>query len=80
MNRKHLIIMLLCCLIPLVALGAIYVFHIPVSIVGYAALLLICPLLHLLMMKFMMDGHSHSEEKGAPDYTGTSLPSTDHQH
>jgi hypothetical protein len=58
MNR-HLLIMLLCCLIPIAVLGAIFLFGIPVSNVLFVGVLLLCPLLHLLMMK--AGGHAHDE-------------------
>jgi hypothetical protein len=58
MNR-HLLIMLLCCLIPIAVLGAIFLFGIPVSNVLFVGVLLLCPLLHLLMMK--AGGHAHGE-------------------
>jgi hypothetical protein len=84
MKTRHMLIMLLCCLIPLAALAAIFLFHIPVSTVGYAALFLICPLSHLFMMKFMMGGHSHSEDKATSDYgderSPQSLPLSEHHH
>lgn len=60
MTKKHIFIMLACCLIPITIFGAILVFKIPVSTVLLLALVLICPLSHLLMMKFM--GHDHHAE------------------
>lgn len=58
MSKKHMLIMLACCLLPIAALVAISVFKVPVSTVVYGAILLICPLSHLLIMKFM-GGHDH---------------------
>jgi uncharacterized membrane protein len=59
MSKKHLLIMLACCLIPVGALIAISIFKIPVSAVVYGVLLLVCPLSHILMMKFM--GHENHQ-------------------
>lgn len=61
MSKKHLFIMLACCLVPVAALVAITLFKIPVSTVVYGALLLACPLSHLLMMRFM--GHDHQKQE-----------------
>lgn len=61
MTRKHILIMLACCLIPLTAFGAIALFNVPLSKVLWFGLILLCPLSHILMMKFMMnDKHDHS--------------------
>lgn len=59
MKKSHLWIMILCCLIPIVALAAVFLFNIPLSRVLLYGLILLCPLSHLLMMKYM--GHDHSE-------------------
>jgi hypothetical protein len=58
MSKKHILIMIVCCLLPIVGLGAIYLFKIPVNTVIWGALILLCPLSHLFMMKFMMQEHS----------------------
>ncbi len=58
MNKKHLLIMLACCLIPLVGLAAIWIFGVPANGVIYFGLIVLCPALHLLMMRGMI-GHNH---------------------
>ena len=60
MNRKHALLMVLCCLIPLVGFAAISIFRIPANTVIYVALALACPAMHLFMMKGMM-GHNHDD-------------------
>jgi hypothetical protein len=59
MTKKHLLIMLACCLIPIGALAAIFLFKFPVNSVVYFGILLLCPALHLLLMGKM--GHDHGE-------------------
>lgn len=63
MSKRHIWIMLLCCLLPIVGLAAIFLFNIPVNTVVYFALLLLCPIAHFFMMGQMGqnqggDGHS----------------------
>ena len=60
MSKKHMLIMLACCLVPVIALGAIFLFKVPVNQVLYFGLILLCPLSHLLMMRFM--GHGEGQE------------------
>ncbi len=67
MNKKHALLMLACCLIPLIGLAAIWLFKLPVSNVVYFGMILLCPLLHILMMKDMFKpgqhdatGHQHT--------------------
>jgi len=64
MNKKHSL-MIACCLIPIVGFALVSVFNIPLKSVFLFGMILFCPLLHILMMKFMVhsDGHQHGEAK-----------------
>jgi len=57
--------MVLCCLIPLAAIGAILLLDIPLNTVLFVGLLVLCPLLHLGMMGGMMR-HSHKRRPAEP--------------
>ncbi len=63
MSKKHVLIMIACCLIPLAAVIAIFLFKIPVSKVFLFGLFLLCPLSHFFMMGTMghgdHEGHEH---------------------
>ena len=62
MTRKHLILMALGCLLPIAALIAIFLFQIQVSTVLLFGLFLLCPALHLFMMRDHM-GHNSSRQQ-----------------
>ncbi len=47
---KHTLIMVLCCLIPLVALGILWAIGVSESYLIFGVILL-CPLLHIFMMR-----------------------------
>ena len=61
-KKNHALAMILCCGIPIVGIMALSFLGILGSW-GYYALILVCPVGHLLMMRGM---HSNSEENMAP--------------
>ncbi len=62
MSKKHLLLMLACCLIPIGLIVAIGTLAIPTSALTTTVIALMCP----LMMLFMMFGmrHDHGEQHG----------------
>ncbi len=60
MNKKHVLIMILGCLLPIIGLAAVFLFKMPVSSVVLFALILLCPISHVWMMSQME--HDHGNE------------------
>jgi uncharacterized membrane protein len=58
MTKRHALLMLLCCLVPIAAISAIFVFHVAVSSTLVYGIALLCPLMMLFMM-WGMGEHNH---------------------
>lgn len=78
MKKSHIWLMLMCCLIPVVGLTAVYFFKVPVSSVLLYGMLLLCPISHVLMMSFM--GHDHSTESGRHLHEAAAAREDVHHH
>jgi hypothetical protein len=71
MISKHLLIMLLCCLIPVAVLAGLFFFQVQMTPTLWYSVMFLCPFLHLLMMYFMHksskdEHHSHSHSPSLP--------------
>lgn len=64
MSKKHTILMLACCLIGMGSVAAVLLFGIPINKVLFGLMILVCPLSHLLMMRFM--GHADHDHPNTP--------------
>lgn len=64
MKKRHIWIMLLCCLLPILGIAAIFIFDIPTTTVIYFGLLLLCPLAHFVMMSQMGHNDDGGQQNG----------------
>lgn len=82
-GNRHLLLMVLCCLVPAAALGTIFILRIPASQALTYGLILLCPLSHVLMMGLMGRGQ-HNQRAIVADRLGTetsvSQPTGDLKH
>ena len=83
MSKKHLLLMLACCLIPIGLIVAIGALAIPTSALTTTVIVLMCPLMMLFMMFGMRgdrgDQHEHhTAEPVEKKHIGTSLDHHSH--
>ncbi len=62
-KHRHTLMMVLGCVIPLVLLGILWVAGVSQNILSFGIILL-CPIMHLLMMKNMKHGNDIESKKG----------------
>jgi uncharacterized membrane protein len=62
MSKKHMLLMLVCCLVPIAGIAIIGALAIPVTSIVQVALALMCPLMMLFMMRSMGHGHEQHQE------------------
>ncbi len=70
MSRKHMFLMVLCCLVPIAGLGAIFLFQIPINTLLFIGLLLVCLISHVLMMLFLDRDHDSAIKGSDPSAHG----------
>jgi Ca2+/Na+ antiporter len=58
--KKHNFFMLLCCLIPLFLLFILFTLKIQIRGILFLAVLILCPLMHIFMMKGMHEDSDNS--------------------
>lgn len=58
MGKKHLILMILCCVVPMGVFFVLFALGIPLNRLFLFAMILLCPLSHV----FMMRGMKHHEQ------------------
>jgi hypothetical protein len=65
-HMKHMILMVLCCAIPIILLLVLPILNLPeggnLSSFLSFGIFLLCPLLHIVMMKGMMKHSNHQKE------------------
>jgi uncharacterized membrane protein len=70
MKKSHMWLMLICCLIPVAGMLLVSVFRVSLNNVLFYGMILLCPLSHILMMRFMGHDHSSSQQQ----HLANSLP------
>ena len=56
LKGNHALLMVICCVVPMAFLAAIFVFNIPIGTVGLFVIMLLCPLMHVFIMRGMGHG------------------------
>lgn len=65
MSAKHALLMIVACVLPMAAVVAVFIFNVQINAVILMAVLLLCPLAHLLMFKNHAGHNQHGPEQTA---------------
>lgn len=71
MHKKHMILMLICCLIPVALLGGFFLFNLSIGTALLIGAFLICPVLHGIMFYLFLDNR---RSRDAADHS-SAIPS-----
>ena len=73
MTKKHVLIMVLCCLVPLIGYATASLLGIQINAILFCGMVFICPVLHLILMlslkRHIYDDQPHSTA-GVEDRSG----------
>lgn len=61
LNENHILMMVICCLIPIVIAGVLFYFGL--KIYAFIILMILCPILHYFMMRNMHKNNSNKIRK-----------------
>lgn len=68
MKTKHMLLMILCCAIPLALIFALPRLNVSLGSLGFFLILLLCPLMHFLLMRGAHSSHAgHHSDGGIED-------------
>ncbi len=76
LRNNHMLLMVIGCGLPLIVLAAIYVFNVPLGSVALVGVMLLCPLMHLFMMRGMGHGNHQASCHGGAQPNSTESDST----
>lgn len=71
MKNRHTLLMLICCLLPLLGFGVAWLLGVPLGTLGIVLLFLFCPLSHIFMMRGMGKKHDAEHDPASPTRSAT---------
>ena len=65
MTKKHVLVMVLCCLIPLIGYAAVSLLGIRINAILFCGMVFVCPILHLILM-LSLKRHIYDDQPHSP--------------